>query len=196
MVATFLICGLAASPAAAASTGCCFWIWAAAPMRSRVTKAPNCTAPPSLPIACSPAICLMFTRRLGVVISSFIRESRSLPPASISTSPQLFPSRAGTCSGVVGLEYSNGRIAASFLIERGQDAVRRKRQKRHAHANCIGYGIGNGGHGPDGGRFSQADRTTLVIAFASHHVDNQFPDIADAGKAVEVHIGVEHLAQV
>src|ERR1041385_6481520 len=103
-------------------------------MRSNVTNAPRFSAPPSLLIACNPAICLMLTRRLGVVISSFIRESRSLPPARISTSPQLLPSRAGTCSAVVGLEYSNGRIVASFGVERGQDAVWSERQERNADA--------------------------------------------------------------
>src|SRR5690242_833128 len=104
-------------------------------MRASVTNEPRFRAPPSLLIACSPATFLILTSRFGVVISSFISESRSLPPARISTSPQPLPSKAGTCSGVVGLEYSNGRIAASLGVERGQDAVRGERQEGNAHAN-------------------------------------------------------------
>src|SRR3954464_14521861 len=98
-------------------------------------------------MACSPSTFLMFTSRLGVVMSSFIRESRSLPPARISTSPQLWPRSVGTCCAVVGLIYSNGRIAASLGIERGQDAVRGNGQEGNAHAHGFGHGIGNGRHG-------------------------------------------------
>src|SRR5579859_7758501 len=168
----------------------------AALMRSSVTSEPRISAPPSLLMACSPTTFLIFTRRFGVVISSFIRESRSLPPARISTSPQLLPSRAGTCSGVVGLANSNGRIAASFGVERGQDAVRGERQKRDAHAYGVGDGIRDCGHRADSGRLAQADGPALVIAFAGHHVDHQLADVADAGEAVEVHVRIEHGAQV
>src|SRR4029077_17551362 len=114
-------------------------------------------------MACRPAICLMFTSRLGVVISSFMRESRSLPPARISTSPQFFPSSAGTWSVVCGLAYSNGRIVASF--QRSQYAVRRDGQEGNAHADSIGHGIADSGHWSDGGWFAQADRAAFVVAF-------------------------------
>src|SRR5215510_8192933 len=52
----------------------------------------------------------MFTRRLGCTMSSFIRASRSVPPARTSALSQVEPSRLTACSGVVGLAYSNDRI--------------------------------------------------------------------------------------
>src|SRR5437764_13282791 len=107
---------------------------------------------------------LIFTRRRGVVISSFISESRSVPPARISTSPQLFPSSAGTCSLVLGLVNSNGCIAAS-LIEGCQHPVRRDGQERNTHSNGIGHGIGTSGGRRDRARPAQAERAALVMSF-------------------------------
>src|SRR5437660_4084245 len=127
---------------------------------------------------CRSWIFLMFTSRRGVVISSFISESRSVPPARISTSPQLFPSSAGTCSLVLGLVNSNGCIAAS-LIEGCQHPVRRDGQERNTHSNGIGHGIGNSSGGRNRGRLAQADRTTLVISLAGHHVHHQLAHVAN-----------------
>src|ERR1051326_6810023 len=142
-------------------------------MRSSVTSAPRFRAPPSLAMACSPAILLMLTSRLGAVISSFISESKSLPPARISTSPQFCPRRVGTCSGVVGLMYSNGRIATSFGVERRQDAIWSKWQEGHAHPDSIGDGIRDRRHRADGGGLAQTDGAAFVIALAGHHVHHK-----------------------
>src|SRR6185437_4965945 len=147
-------------------------------------------------MACRPEICLMFTSRLGVVISSFIRESRSLPPARISTSPQLLPNSAGTCCAAVGLVYSNGRIVASLRIERSQHAIWRDRHEGTTHADGVGDSVVDCSHWANGGRFTQADRPTLVITLAGHHVDHQFSDIANAGKTVEIHIWIEHAPSI
>src|SRR5438445_13684826 len=112
---------------------------------------------------------LIFTNRRGVVTSSFIKDSKSVPPARTSTSPQVEPSSADTCSLPLGLEYSNGRIAASFRIESGQHSVWRNRQKRHAHANGIGNCVGNRRHRPYSTRLAQADGAAPVISFAGNH---------------------------
>src|SRR5205809_5661240 len=134
---------------------------------------------------------LMFTSRRGVVISSFISESRSVPPARISTSPQLFPSRAGTCSLVLGLVNSNGCIAAS-LIEGCQHPVRRDWQEGNTRSNGIGYGIGNSGSGRNRRRLAQAYRAAFVVSFAGHHVHYQFTNVAYTGQPVEIHGGIQH----
>src|SRR5437588_10200611 len=90
---------------------------------------------------------LMLTRRRGVVTSSFISDSRSVPPARISTSPQLFPRRAGTCSLVLGLVNSNGCMVPS-LIQGCKHPVRGNRHEGDTHADRVGNSIGNGGHWP------------------------------------------------
>src|SRR5438270_11375689 len=77
---------------------------------------------------------LMLTNRLGVVISSFISESRSVPPANTSVSPQLLPSNAETCVLLVGVVNSNGRILTSG-VQSSDNPLRRNGQERHAHAN-------------------------------------------------------------
>src|SRR5437764_15181812 len=138
---------------------------------------------------------LIFTRRRGVVISSFISESRSVPPARISTSPQLFPSSAGTCSLVLGLVNSNGCIAAS-LIEGCQHPVRRDWQEGNTHANGIGHSIRDRGSGRDRGRLAQAYRTALVISFAGHHVHHQLANVTNPGQPVEIHSGIQHAPSV
>src|SRR5689334_21925136 len=143
---------------------------------------------------CSDWMPLIFTRRFGVVMSSFMRESRSLPPARISTSPQFLPSSAETWSVVCGLAYSNGRIVASF--QRSQYAVGRDRQEGNAHADGIGHGVADSSHWSDRGWFAQADRAALVVAFAGHHVYHQLTDIADARQTVEIHVGIEHEAGI
>src|SRR5215470_13042031 len=97
---------------------------------------------------CSDWMPLMLTKRFGVVTSSFIKESRSLPPARISTSPQFLASNADTCSVVLGLAYSNGRIVASF--QSSQNTVRRDGKEGNAHANGIGHGVADGRHRSDG----------------------------------------------
>src|SRR5215471_8602186 len=142
-------------------------------------------------IPCMSAMSLMLTSRFGVVMSSFISESRSVPPASTSTSPQFLPKRGITCSLVLGLEYSNGCMATS-LIERCHDAIGRDGQERHAHANGVGYGIGNRSRRPDRRWLAQANRPALVVSLAGHHVHDQLRNIADAGQPVEIHIGIQH----
>src|SRR5437660_7688295 len=113
-------------------------------------------------MVCRSGIPLMFTSRRGVVTSSFISDSRSVPPARISTSPQLFPRRAGTCSLVLGLVYSNGCMVRS-LIEGCKHPVRGNGHEWNAHANRVGHSIGDGGHRRNGRRLAQANGPTLVI---------------------------------
>src|SRR5207302_1217264 len=91
----------------------------------------------------SSLISLRLITRFGVTTSSFIRASRSLPPASISAGPQVLSKRATACSLVVGLAYSKLRIAPSFLLQGSQDAIGRHRQLRHTHANSVGDSVGN-----------------------------------------------------
>src|SRR5258707_343171 len=90
---------------------------------------------------CSSGIALMLTSRFGVVISSFISESRSVPPASTSVSPQLLPSNAETCVLLVGVANSNGRIFTSRIQSR-DNPLWCDGQKGHTHANRIGHRVG------------------------------------------------------
>src|SRR5579871_403166 len=132
---------------------------------------------------------LIFTRRCGAVTSSFIKESRSVPPARTSTSPQRLPSKPETCSCLVGLVYSNGRISAS-LVESRHDTVGSDGQVRHAHADGVGNRIGDGRRRRNRGRLTQPDGATLVVSLAGHHVDDEFAHITDSGQPVEIHGGI------
>src|SRR5215831_12820487 len=142
---------------------------------------------------CKSAIFLMFTRRLGVVMSSFMSESRSVPPARTSTSPQFLPSSGMTCSLVFGLAYSNARMATS-LIECRHNAIGCDGQKWNADANSIGHGIGNGRSWTNRRRLAQTDGPSFVVAFASHHVYNQLRNVTDPRQPVKIHIGIQHAA--
>src|SRR5688572_3271275 len=106
---------------------------------------------------------LMFTNLLGETTSSFIRASRSVPPASMSASAQLLPSRLMACSLVVGLAYSNPRIAASLLFKRCQNSIRRQRQVRHPNPDCVGDGVGDHRPRRNGWRLAKPDHAALVI---------------------------------
>src|SRR4029079_16735442 len=86
----------------------------------------------------SSLIPLMFTRVFGVTMSSFMSDSRSVPPARISALRKLLPSSSTACSLVAGLAYSNARIVASLLFQGVQHPVGRERQGRHPHSDRIG----------------------------------------------------------
>src|SRR5262245_5432911 len=96
---------------------------------------------------------LILTTRLGVTMKSFINESRSVPPARTSVSPQEAPSNATACSLVVGLAYSNFCIGPSFLFERREDAVWSQRERGHANADGVGHGVRDRRAGRDRRRF-------------------------------------------
>src|SRR5271166_7076748 len=128
----------------------------------------------------SDSISLIFTRRLGATTSSFISASKSVPPARMEP---CSPSSVATCSFFVGLTYSNARMAAS-LLHRFQNAVGRERQERHAHADGIRDGVGDGRTRRDHRRLGQADDTALVVALAGHHVHLQLANIGDPGQAI------------
>src|SRR5512143_959293 len=72
-----------------------------------------------------PAIDLTLTRRLGVRTSSFMSASRSVPPASSSTSPQLLPRRPTACCVDLGVAYSKARISRYLLGRKAQGAGRK-----------------------------------------------------------------------
>src|SRR5437867_10760232 len=109
----------------------------------------------------------MLTSRLGATISSFIRASRSVPPASTSASAQLLPSRPTACSLVVGLAYSNARILfASLLVESCQNAIWCNWKIRHARPDRIGHGVRDRSAGRHDGWLTQADHSALVVALA------------------------------
>src|SRR6185369_6451624 len=142
----------------------------------------------------SSATSLRLTIRFGWTTSSFISDSRSVPPARTSASAQFLPSRATACSFVVGLAYSNPRIVASLLFERVQHSIRRERQIWHAHSDCVGHRVRDHRAGRNHGRLTQADHSALVVAFAGHHMNFQLTDVADAGQFVELHVWVQHSA--
>src|SRR5262245_2294243 len=128
-------------------------------------------------------------------MSSFIKESKSVPPARTSASAQLLPNKATACSLVVGLAYSNARILfASLLFESCKNSIRRKRQSRNAYANSICYCVRDDRAWRHNRRLAQANHPSLVITLAGHHMHDQLSDIAYARQLVELHVGVEHAA--
>src|SRR5579872_5656344 len=138
---------------------------------------------------------LMLIKRFGATTSSFINASKSVPPARISVFPQVVPSKLMAWDLLFGLMYSKGRILrTSLLFHSGEDTIGRKWKKRHSHANGIGNGVGDGSAGRDHRRLAQSDDAAFVVSLASHHVDDQFRNIAQPGQTVELHIGIEHAA--
>src|SRR3982751_1665078 len=110
----------------------------------------------------SSAISLMFTNRLGATTSSFIKESRSVPPASTSASFQSLPNNLTACSLVAGLAYSNARLVASLLFQRRKHTVGCERPSRHTPSYSIGDGVGDSRSWRDGGRLAQSYHASLV----------------------------------
>src|SRR5215210_1100088 len=127
-------------------------------------------------------------------MSSFIKESRSVPPASTSASDDELPSSATACSLVVGLAYSNARIVASLLFERRKHTVGRERQMRHSHSDGIRYCVRDCRAGRDDRRLAKPYHSALVVAFACHHVNDKLAYVADACQLVKLHVGIEHPA--
>src|SRR5215510_16059367 len=137
---------------------------------------------------------LMLTTRFGVTTKSFINESRSVPPARTSVSPQEAPSNATACSLVVGLAYSNFCIGPSFLFERREHAVWSQRECGHADADGVGHGVRDRRAGRDRRRFADADDAAFVVTFARHHVNFEITDVRQPREPVELHVRVEHPA--
>src|SRR5215471_3968954 len=136
-------------------------------------------------IARRSGIALIFTSRFGCTMSSFIRESRSVPPARTSASAQLLPSKATACSLVVGLAYSNARILfASLLFKSCKDSIRRKRQSRNAHAYCVCHGVRDDRARRYNRGLAESYHPSLVVTLAGHHMNNQLTDIADSSQLV------------
>src|SRR5713101_1515396 len=123
----------------------------------------------------------MLTSRLGATISSFIRASRSVPPANTSASVQLLPSRPTACSLVVGLAYSNARIlfASLLLVQSCQHSIGRERKIRHSHADRIGYCVRDRGARRNYRRFSESDHPALVVTLAGHHMNGKLAYVRD-----------------
>src|SRR6185295_67159 len=157
-----------------------------------VTRAPTLNPCGVEVMPSSSVIPLMLTRIFGATMSSFISESRSVPPARISALRKLLPSSSTACSFVVGLAYSNARIVASLLFQGVQHAVRRERQGRHPHSDRVGHGVSDNSARRNYRRLSEPDHSPLVVALARHHVNDQLTDVADPRKLVELHVRVEH----
>src|SRR5215510_2393462 len=137
---------------------------------------------------------LMLTTRFGVTMKSFISESKSVPPARTSVSPQEAPSNATACSLVVGLAYSNFCIGPSFLFERREHAVGSQRERGHADADGVGHRVRDRRPRRDSRRFAHADDAAFVVTFARHHVDFEIADVRQSGEPVELHVRIEHPA--
>src|SRR5262245_7905825 len=135
---------------------------------------------------------LMLTTRFGVTMKSFISESRSVPPARTSASPQVAPSSATACSLVVGLAYSNFCIGPSFLFERREHAVGGKRERGHANADGVGHRVRDRRAGRDRRRFAHADDAAFVVTFARHHVDFEIADVGQFRVPVKLNVRVEN----
>src|SRR5215472_2813393 len=127
---------------------------------------------------------LMFTTRFGAKMSSFISASRSVPPASGAASLHEFPRRLMAWFTFAALAYSNARIAASLLFQSRQHPIGCQRQRRHAHADRIGNRVRNRSARRDYRRFTESDRTTLVVTLSGHHVHHQLADIAQSRQFV------------
>ena len=137
---------------------------------------------------------LMFTTRLGVCRCSFIRLSRSVPPARTSASPHLareqrhrflngrrigvfkglhyafLPSSAlSTCIGVIGIFGTRTPIALATALPTAAQM-------------------------PMAGGSPSPMTPRLSLSVADIHVDDDIADIADAGQLVELHVGVQHAA--
>src|SRR5262245_9394402 len=132
----------------------------------------------------SSLIFLMLTTRFGVTMKSFISESRSVPPARTSVSPQEAPSSATACALVVGLAYSNFCIGPSFLFESRKHAVGSQWDRRNANADGVGHRVRDRRAGRDRRRFAHADDAALVVTFARHHVDFEIADVCQSREPV------------
>src|SRR6516225_7380096 len=121
-------------------------------------------------------------------MSSFISASRSVPPAR--TDP-LSPSSTAICSFFVGVAYSNCCMSTSFFQCR-ENAIGGERQERHAHADGVGHCVRDRRAWRNHWRLSQSDDATLVVAFASHHVDLEFANVIEAGETIELEVRVQH----
>src|SRR5215475_1466837 len=162
---------------------------------SMVTSAPIVAEPlRGVLMTSSSLMFLMLTTRFGVTMKSFISESRSVPPARTSVSPQDAPSSATACSLVVGLAYSNFCISPSFLFERREHTVGSQGDRRHADADGVGHRVRDRRARRDGRRFAYADDAALVVTFARHHVDFEIADVGQSREPVELHVRVEHPA--
>src|SRR6185436_5028318 len=128
-----------------------------------VTRAPTLKPSGVELIPSSSEIPLMFTRIFGATMSSFISESRSVPPARISAFRKLLPSSSTACSFVVGLAYSNARIVASLLFQGVQNAVWGERQGRHPHSDRVGHGVSDDCARRNNRRLSEPDYSALVV---------------------------------
>src|SRR5882672_10598924 len=113
-----------------------------------VTRAPILKLPIRVNVRpFSSLIPFMLTSVFGVTMSSFMSESRSVPPARISALRKFLPRSSTACSFVVGLAYSNARIVASLLFQGVQHAVGRERQGRHPHSDRVGHGVSDNSSG-------------------------------------------------
>src|SRR6185436_19467432 len=135
-----------------------------------VTRAPTLKPSGVEVMPSSSVIPLMLTKIFGATMSSFISESRSVPPARISAFRKLLPRSSTACSFVVGLAYSNARIVASLLFQGVQHAVRGERQGRHPHSDRVGHGVSDNSARRYYGRLSESDDSAVVIALSGHHV--------------------------
>src|SRR5262245_8810288 len=162
---------------------------------SMVTSAPIVAEPlRGVLMTSNSLMLLMLTTRFGVAMNSFINESRSVPPARTSVSPQEAPSSATACSLVVGLAYSNFCIGPSFLFERREHAVGSQRERGHADGGGVGHRVRDRRAWRDSRRFAHADDAAFVVTFARHHVDFEIADVCQSREPVKLHVRVEHLA--
>src|SRR5262245_23040137 len=162
---------------------------------STLTRAPIAAEPlRGVLMTSSSLMSLMLTTRFGVTMKSFISESRSVPPARTSVSPQETPSNATACSLVVGLAYSNFCTGPSFLFERREHAVGSQRESGHADADGVGHRVRDRRARRDGRRFAHADDAAFVVTFARHHVNLEIADVGQSRESVELHVRVEHPA--
>src|SRR5262249_48552049 len=69
-------------------------------------------------------------------------------------------------------------------------------QRGDAYADSISHGVRDRCARRNHRRLTQADHAPLVVTWPGHHVYHEFADIADAGKFVEFHVGVEHATRL
>src|ERR1041385_7932421 len=162
---------------------------------ARVVIAPMCTVLPSVLMPLSAVIFFKLTSRLGVMMCCLSDVTRSVPPARISVSPHWAARSSAASSSVEGEAYSNGFILDKPPLLQGRDdAVGGQRQLRHAHADGVGHGVGDGRAGRVDRSLPQPDDAAVVVTLARHHAHLELADIGESGQPVEFHVGVEHPA--
>src|SRR5581483_5278887 len=76
-----------------------------------------------------------------------------------------------------------------------KDFVRCHRQRLHANTDGVSHRIGNGRRWRNGRRLTETDDAAAVIG-TLHHMHDDVADVSNAAQLVELHVGIEHLANL